>query len=574
MVLACAVVALVLVAVVAWLGVRGALAARELGALRASAAQVQRAAAERDLPALRQAVTEATAHAEAARSLTDDPVWRAAEVLPGIGPNAAAVRLAAASVAELGSGAQPLLASDLGSTLSGGLDLSTALTLLADAGPLLDDASASAGRAAATIDTIDTDALLGPVRDGVAQLDETVTPVASWLAGAADAAQWVPGMLGADGPRSVLVALQNSAELRSGGGLTGSFLLVTFDRGTVTLADQVDSGDFPVSREPVGEIPDTTRALYGDVVGTYVQNATMTADFSLSAQLLSAWWSRHSDRAPDAVVSIDPIVLRTLLAATGPVALEDGTSLTADSLIDTLLVKPYLDLSGPEQSVYQRGVTTAVVQRALGGPLDARALISGLGEALGAGRISIWSPDPAVQRHLDGSAVAGMRARQLAAGEDAFAVLLNDATTAKLDSWLRMDVGSTVSNCRGDDRDEVSVTVRLTNTAPAEAATYPPSMTGGYNPASPGDLVTDVAAVAPEGWFFGAVAQDGDSVPSRLVVDGGLPTSAARVTLSPGATSTLQFRFVAPDADPVEPTLVHTPLLSDVGSVASVGQCL
>ena len=92
------------------------------------------------------------------------------------------------------------------------------------------------------------------------------------------------------------------------------------------------------------------RELYGDVVGRFVQNASSTSNFALSAQLASAWWLDEYGETPDFVVSIDPFVLEALVAATGPVILPDGTSLDADDLVTRLLVEPYLQLDPAGQT--------------------------------------------------------------------------------------------------------------------------------------------------------------------------------------------------------------------------------
>ena len=66
------------------------------------------------------------------------------------------------------------------------------------------------------------------------------------------------------------------------------------------------------------ELPTELTALYGPTFGRYVTNITVTPDFDLSARLASAWWQTLAQPAPDAIVSIDPIVLRALLRITGP----------------------------------------------------------------------------------------------------------------------------------------------------------------------------------------------------------------------------------------------------------------
>lgn len=556
-------VVLLLLAVAGWLGVRGALAAGELRQLQAVASDLERAASDRDVAAVRALVVRADRHATRAHDLTSDPVWRAAEILPVAGENARAVRVVSGGVAELAGAVVPLLDA-LERAGTDGRGIAGAVDLLGTVEGDVEVAARAANAADEAIAALDVSALVDPLADGVRTVGEAAAAAASWTSAASDAAAWLPAMLGDDGPRSILVAVQNPAELRSGGGLTGSFVLLSAHDGRIDILDHVDSSSFPAAKAPVSELPASARELYGDVLGTYVQNASMTPDFALTAQLATAWWGTHSPVQPDALVSIDPIVLRGLLAATGPAPLSDGTALSAENLVDRLLVQPYLTSGNDEQSEFQREATLAVFGRLLGGELDPLAAARGIGTAIDDGRISVWSAHPDEQARLDGTALAGTRARQLASTGDAFAVLLNDATTAKLDSFLEMGLGVREQSCRDDGRSEVVVSVRLQSDVPPEGVDYPILMTGIRNPAAPGDLVTDVGVAAPAGWFFGGVTRGGTADVSTDVVDGGLPTSVARLTLAPGASDTLQFRFIAAEPGDVDPVLVHTPMIRPV----------
>ena len=58
-------------------------------------------------------------------------------------------------------------------------------------------------------------------------------------------------------------------------------------------------------------------------------------------------------------------------------------------------------------------------------------------------------------------------------------VYLNDGSAAKIGYYLRTDVAATSIQCRTDGSQALTVTVTLTNTAPANAATLPPYLTGG-----------------------------------------------------------------------------------------------
>ena len=101
------------------------------------------------------------------------------------------------------------------------------------------------------LESIDNWALLEPIRQGVQQLNGFLADAEPMVRDAGSAAQAIPAVLGKDGPRSILVMLQNGAELRTGGGLTGAFAELRADHGAVTIVDQASSNDFPRLTAPL-----------------------------------------------------------------------------------------------------------------------------------------------------------------------------------------------------------------------------------------------------------------------------------------------------------------------------------
>ena len=145
-------------------------------------------------------------------------------------------------------------------------------------------------------------------------------------------------MLGADEPRDYLVLVQNTAEMRTLGGNPGSLLMLTLDNGRMEITQSASEQDLNSGREQsILPLTQTTEALYTDRVGRYIQDTTMTPDFSQTAQLARAFWSETLGDPGDAVLAIDPVLLSYMLKATGPVELADGTTLTSDNVVKQLL---------------------------------------------------------------------------------------------------------------------------------------------------------------------------------------------------------------------------------------------
>ncbi|MGK3952855.1 DUF4012 domain-containing protein [Microbacterium sp. I2] len=560
---ALAAVTLALVAVVGWIGVRALMVKSELDALSQLAEAAQTAVGDTDFPRVTAIVTDIERHAERASGLSSDPVWRAAEALPGVGENLRAVRVVSVELAAV-AGAVPEALEVIGPLQERASGAVVDIEALAAAAGGLERLAAATEHASAELGTLDADALVSPVSSGVLRMRDIMDTLAPTSAAAAQAARLLPSVLGSDGQRTILVMVQNPAELRTAGGITGTFAEVSADGGTLSLVRQADSAEFPVEAAPVAEVPDSTISLYGDGVGRYVQNASMTTDFAVTGSLASAWWSRVGGSTPDTVIAVDPFVLQAVLAATGPVTLPTGASLSADNAIDTLLVEPYRSMAAEGQSALFRGALDAVFARTTGGDVNAFALLQALDKPAREGRISLWSAHEDENAVFAASGLGGPAARQAAAGDGAFGVYFNDATGGKMASYLRVSLATTVLACRADGLAEVAVTVGMGSDAPADAEALPMSVTGGgLFGVGAGDIGTNVTVSAPSGSYLGAVVVKGERYPAATAIDRGRAASTARVNLSPGEVNELEFRFLIPAAAAQEPAIVHTPLMNE-----------
>lgn len=556
---------LVVVAVAGvWVVSRAIIVRDQLSAIAHLRTEVERSVEAGRIAELGPVVARFEAHAHEASAAAGDPVWRVAEVLPFAGPNLTAVRTVAESLDNVSDAvATPLVS--LVDRLGGGLlhDGAFDVQVIGDAHEPMQRARGVLGASAAALAAVPRDQLIGEVASGVTDVENLVALLAETVDGLADVSGVLPRMLGSDEPRSILVMLQNNAELRTGGGITGSFAELRAEAGSLTLVRQADSGEFSDLAAPDVAIPASTTQLYGDIVGRFVQNATATPDFTLSGELASSWWRELTGREPDTVISIDPLVLRSLLDVTGPIDLADGQRLSHDGFVKQVMVTPYLTLASPEQTEYFQGLTESYFDALLSSDAPAAAWVSSLKGPIEQGRVSVWSRNDDEAEALSGTALGGARERHLAAGDTAFAVYLNDTTGAKMGSALGVSVGTAVGSCRDDHQPEVAVRVRLVNDAPADAGkVWPESMTGGGHwGVEPGDIGTTVAVAAPQDWFFAGTRVDGERRSSVDVVDGGFPTSGVEVTLAPGESAEVEMRFVAPTSNDFSPELIHTPLL-------------
>lgn len=555
----------ILVGVGVWVTSRVLVVRDELAGVAQLQQRAEKALEDGDVDTLGDVVSEFDRRADSAQAAASDPFWRAAEMVPGLGENLHAARVVTTQLHRIALDvADPVLA--LTEQLTDGELLSDGaidVALVSSAAAPLDEARTTLRDVQSVVDGIPRDGLIGEVASGVDDVSGMLSSVGAAVSGLADLSDVLPGMLGADEPRRILVMLQNNAELRSGGGITGSFAELVADEGKIELTRQADSSEFRRTKTEILPVPASTTALYGDIVGRYVQNTTTTPDFDLSARLASTWWEGLTGHRPDVVVSIDPLVLRSLLAITGPITLEDGKVLQRDGFISRVLIAPYLHREPKEQTVFFQDLTDRFFRSVLSSSAPPAAWITALRAPIDQGRISVWSDDEREADVIARSPFAGALERHRQAGADAFMVYLNDATGAKMDSSLRVELGAVSGSCRADDRTEVAVQVRLTNDAPADAGEkWPFSMTGsGRWGVTAGHIATAIAVAAPAGWFAGGTTVDAEQVVSVDVEDGGFPTSATEVELAPGESALIEVRFVAPELGEVSPRLLHTPLL-------------
>jgi hypothetical protein len=417
------------------------------------------------------------------------------------------------------------------------------------AAPKLETAAAETSRAAgraAALDLTGVDPrIAGPVRDLQAQL----TDAASTAATVSKAATLLPGMLGADGPRSYMLLFQNNAELRATGGIPGAFAIVTADHGAISLTGQGSAATIGRFEEPVLPLTPEELGIYTERLGVYLQDVNLTPHFPRSAELAREMYRRASGQEVSGVLSLDPIALSYLLAATGPVPLPTGDQLTADNAVDLLLSDVYERFEDPRrQDLFFASAAASVFTALTSGDAEPRALLDALDTAAQERRLLVWSSVESEQALLADTQLAGALADQPQTSP-LVAVSLNDATGAKMDYYLRHEVAVRSSCEAADVTYEVDVT--LTNTAPADSAeTLPRYVTGGGVFGVPeGTIATQVIFHGPVGAAVSTVARDGAPIQFLPHQDRGRPVGVTLVEVPPGESTTLTATFIG---DPVD----------------------
>ncbi|MCM3697140.1 DUF4012 domain-containing protein [Microbacterium oleivorans] len=458
-----------------WIAVRGYLAYDHLASAQKQAPAI--ASDIGDLSAAGEAIDEIARHTATARELTSDPIWQGAESVAWLGPQLAAFGDAAAAVDDVVTGTVRPIASvadgfgvEAFVPVDGRIDTSVFAALAQPA----TDAAAVAASARDSVADIDRAPLVTPVQSAVDQLGDVLGEVASGTDALARASKLLPSMLGADEPRDHMVLVQNNAEWRSLGGIVGASTFLRAEDGRLALTGQLSSTDVDRYSDPVLDLGEYA-TIYQAKPGRFLQNVTQVPDFSLSARLAQEFAKREG-RDVSGVIAIDPVALSYILQATGPVMLVTGEELTSENVVELLLSDVYAKYDDPrEQDAFFAAAAGSVFEALTTGDVDPAKLVAALGRAGSEHRLSLWSADADEQEILAGTTLAGAPPRN-SVDTARVGVYFNDGGGSKMDYYVTPDVKLAWAGCAsGRSARTLQLSVTLTNTAPADAATALPA---------------------------------------------------------------------------------------------------
>jgi hypothetical protein len=536
--------------VATWLGVGGwevwqAAQARQ-HLLRATALfQTLQAQLEQgDYAAGRTTVARLRHETGAAAAATGDPAWRIGGHAPVIGDDVRAIRTVTVVLDELATKVLPPLVS-----VAAGIEALTPhngrvdLTALAGAASALRDAEATMRRIRDRVRAIPAGDLAAQITELGGKLDQAVTLIGSALR----AAELIPPMLGADGPRTYLVLFQNPAEIRATGGMPGAYLVITADHGAIRVIDDgVASGGLATSDTPVLALDPATIELYGTAIARYPANINQTPDFPTVARLAREMYRRHSGRTVDGVLATDPVALSYLLAATGPIAVPGGPTLRSDTVVRTLLSDVYAGaLSRPQQDAYFRSVARATFQALTQRPLAIRPMLAQLARAAGERRLLAWSARTDEERLLAGTVLEGVLPQD-GPGTATVGVFLNDGGGGKMSYFLRPAVEVGDSGCERAGRALLAMRLTLSSLAPAKGLSQ--YVQNSAPTLDPYTIRTFVSVFSPTGGTVVRARLDGAAVPLSAGTDGPAGRRAVgivTVDLAPGQRRQLEVTLLA-----------------------------
>lgn len=534
------------------------MARHELTAAREQITTLRQQIVDGDLAGAQRTSRSVQRHAHKAHQLTTGPAWALTAAVPGVGAPAHTVRGLTDAVDQLGSGTLPQLVD-----VARGLDPHTLLTgggtvdlsAVQKAAPAIHRATIATAHAQSDVAGM-SGSWLGPVSSARTSLLSELNRLTTTLSAGDRAARVLPPMLGAQRPQRYFVGLLNTAEARGVGGLPGAFVILVADHGKLRITHYGSDTELDGVRTAVS-LGAEYQANYGqaDPQGNYV-NSTISPNFPYAAQIWAGMWQRKSGEKVDGAVSLDPTALSYLLKVTGSGKTAAGQVVSAQNVV--ALTEQVAYSRYPDNTVRKKfllGVARAADTRILGATSNGTALVKAAGKAAGERRLLVWSADPAVEADLSSLPVAGI----IPSTPTTFAgLVVNNAAGSKLDYYLHRTMRWQATGC--GDRRSVTVTITLTNAAPAN---LPPYVTIRADkpsyPVNTGDNRLLVSYYASTGAQLGGVTLDGKGVKGTATTELGHPVYTVDLELPRGATRTMVVTLTEPSGG--APIVLNQPLV-------------
>ena len=372
----------------------------------------------------------------------------------------------------------------------------------------------------------------GARASGLRQVEQLSDRVRSLM----PALEVLPAALGGDRPRTYLVVLTTPAELRPSGGTPLAAVRV-----------RVDGGRIEIQERDVGVSLHHATVRWTAAPGDPWSAAGRFDDFSLAnssphfptsgEELLRAYRALTGMR-PDGVVAVDPLAMRALLRATGPVEVPAYGQVTAGN-VSRLTMRGSYDRwpEASERRRYNQQLVGAVLRRFLDGRLLLEKLHA-LGTEAAERHLQVYAANPAVQAVLGRSGLDGALAP---VAHDYLAVYTANTNASRVDYFQRRSIDQRVE-LRPDGSASVTRTIRVQNRAPVSGGLDPGQRTGSTSPHS----TATVATYLPPGARLGAVQADGRPVRAAVAEEAGRPFLRVATEIAPGRTVTVTVTYLAP----------------------------
>lgn len=456
------------------------------------------AAREGDQDTSRQQFTASQAAFDHAGSLTGG-VWTwPARAIPVVSQHVRAADIAASSGADLANSALVAVSTapyrDL-KAANGQVDVEQVRAMQQP----IAEAAASLGAAEADLEDLDSEWLIGPVRDEMAVVGEEVRSARDETDLAEVALDAAPTLLGADVDRRYLVVFTNPAEARNLGGFAGAYAVLEASGGSVDLTDSGEIADLADTPPPGGFVLDAPEDFLlryrSNRVEEFFQNVTVSPDMPTTTRVAASLFEQSTGLPVDGAIVADPSALAGFLDLSGPVTVPGlDLSITADNVVDFLQRDQYIafgdsgDRRQDRLDEVGRATFDALTERELPGPAVVGRT---LGPLVASKHLMFDTFIDDAGPLLDRLGIRG----ELEVPEQADFLSVRYANTLpnKIDTFVSREIDYDVAYDPSTERVESTVTIRISNAAPDRG--YVPYVIGPEHPTRPLGTARMVIAV-------------------------------------------------------------------------------
>lgn len=339
------------------------------------------------------------------------------------------------------------------------------------------------------------------------------------------------------GPRRYLVLAANNAEMRAGSGMFLSAAVLESREGDLELSAFRPTADL---RLPSGLVP-----LEGDLARTWAwfqpnqewRNLGVSPRFDVTAPLAARMWEAAGGGPVDGVLAVDPLVVRAVLAAVGPVDV-DGRMITAEGVVDWVVHGQYVEYTGDGDDSARREEAGRMAAAAITA-LEERdwrfdRLAAELAQVASGRHLLAWSALPSEQQVWETAGIDG------SLSEDSLSVAVINRGGNKLDPFLRVSADLEVEPSAG--RQRAVLRLRLRNVVPTGQPAY---VAGPHPESGVGEGVyLGIVAVSVPGPTGDARMEPGDPVVGGP--DGPTRVVGSVVSLGRGEEAEMVVRFELP----------------------------
>lgn len=374
--------------------------------------------------------------------------------------------------------------------------------------------------------------LFGPLGTARREFDTDVVKITGDLERGNETLNYALPFLGADGPRTYLIAGENNSEMRDQGSVlsvgemhaeNGTFTVDT--TGSVDNIEPTQAVDVP--------IPAGTQQVFGGYGPTQIwQSVNASADFPFSGEVMQAMFAQAEGTQVNGVIALDVPALESLLNLTGPVTVPNiSGSISASNVAEVLLHEQYLQypvasLQG-ERHDNISAVAKAVFDQMKTEHIDLAQLANTLASDVAGRHLIVWDESPANESTLRSLGASG--AIDTTEANRTFHLAVENSTATKLDYYVDTTQDADVRIAPNGDA-TINTSVTVTNTTPAGSG---PSFQIGpdnINSFTPGQYVSRVVLWAPR-----------DSIAKGSVEESGLELSQSQVSVLPQQSQTVTF---------------------------------